>query len=111
MKIACQKIFSHLPIMEQEEVQGERFVVSTHSYCTQRFHTSFLQLSSPVRMWIFFTICNFLNYIDRGAFAGSLTPINEEYGLSSTEAGLLGGNTTHLFPFLIHIQIIKNKQK
>lgn len=78
--------------MEEEVNQGERFVVSTHSYCTQRFHTSFLQLSSPMRMCIFFTVCNFLNYIDRGAIAGSLAAIDDEFNLSNSKEGAIGGN-------------------
>ena len=73
------------------------FVVPKHSRLTQRFHTAFLQISSPVRMWIFFTLCNFLNYIDRGAFAGSLTAIDDDFDLTSSQMGMLGGTECFLF--------------
>jgi len=55
-------------------------------------HSFFHRFSSPVSMWMFFTVCNFLNYIDRGAFAGSLSAIGDEYNLSETQDGLLGAS-------------------
>jgi len=58
----------------------------------ERLHGLALDLSSPVSMWIFFTCCNFLNYVDRGAFAGSLGSISDDFGLSNTQGGLLGAS-------------------
>lgn len=78
---------------EREDLDQEEttFAVIQHSKCTQRFHSIFLSLSTPITMWIFFTVCNFLNYIDRGAVAGALSAIEEDFELTDTEAGMLGG--------------------
>ena len=57
----------------------------------ERFHRLCLTLSTPISIWMYFTGCNFLNYVDRGAFAGSISDINSEFGLSETQGGLLGG--------------------
>ena len=67
------------------------FVTSQHSKCTQILHTMFLGFSTPLRMWFFFTLCNFLNYVDRGAFAGALTSIEKDFIITETQAGMLGG--------------------
>ena len=77
-----------LPVsVEAKDVQED---VQVSGWTTQ-FHERFLRLSSPVNMWIFFTFCNFLNYIDRGAFAGSLGAIGNQFDLNNTQEGFLGG--------------------
>lgn len=43
------------------------------------------------RLLVFFTLCSLVNYFDRGAIGGTLSVIEEDYNLSPTESGLLGG--------------------
>jgi len=80
--------FDDIPI-EQEEQNIDQVV---NKKMLQSIHNIFARLSSPVAMWMFFTVCNFLNYVDRGAFAGSLTAIGDDFDLSQTQRGLLGAS-------------------
>ena len=51
-----------------------------------------IKYCTPIRMWAFFTICCLLNYIDRGAIAGSMPQIQIDFGLNDTEAGIVGAS-------------------
>ena len=79
------------PAVDGESEREVHFVVATHH---KRENASDRQplrerLFSPGRMLLFFTLINFINYVDRGIVAGLALSIQNEFGVSDTHVGVL----------------------
>eukprot|EP01104_Vermistella_antarctica_P014814 TRINITY_DN4720_c0_g2_i1.p1 TRINITY_DN4720_c0_g2~~TRINITY_DN4720_c0_g2_i1.p1 ORF type:complete len:513 (+),score=101.48 TRINITY_DN4720_c0_g2_i1:317-1855(+) len=55
-------------------------------------HPLIKRVFRPFTLLLFFTMCNFVNYFDRGVIGGVLVEIEAEYHLNHTMSGLVGSS-------------------